>query len=272
MSERQFEVFYWRICLVLIIVSPWHLFYLKKSNLVFDYDSIIFMGVVLFASLPIQLLMIFIASQFFDQQDIKKFWVIEPSAQSDNKIFNRDLASCSNQILKRLAELGFNPEPEKGNPNSARIKFYKSKSKQVHTFIEHQFSEVIDLLNQNNEVLINIKMTMHDTLFIETGEPSKLLSIGNYLILKSDQIKYDDFSFALFCGITLSIMTMLIVLIDAFLFPINYAWLFASATGAIGVIVLALAALVSKDKQKHVSYRLVLAGLYFAAIPYISLI
>ena len=272
MSERQFELFYWRICLVLIAVSPWHLYYLKKSDLVFTYDSIIFMGVVLFASLPIQLLMIFIASQIFPQQDRKKFWVIEPSAQSLNKIFDRDLASCKDQIIARLAELGFKTEPEQGNPHFASIQFSKSQSKQVHTFIEHQFSGFIHLSTQHDEVLVDIKIIMHDTLLLETGEFSKLLSIGNYLILKSDQIKYDDFSFSLFCGTTLSMMTMVIVLIDGFLLPINYAWLFASATGAIGMILLTLAALVGKDKQKHVSYRLVLAGLYFAAIPYISLI
>ncbi|MBD2486352.1 hypothetical protein [Aulosira sp. FACHB-615] len=273
MSDREIEILYWRISLLLVLISPWCIYSLKIAKVTFAYNFFIY-TLLPFLSIPIQLIVVIALVTVKEGKVPTKFWLIEPSAYSQNEIKANSLKSCITNISNKLNNLGFQFEILEDGDKSSCIAFRKEKDKRVLNFLGHAFSGKINLENQQGYLIkLEANIILHDTLLIETGELSKIQEICNSLCLKrksqETNIKHKDFPFVLSCGVTMSFITVIVSVFNNLWYVVNNAWLFGVSTTAIGTILLTLFYL-QKKQLSSFRYRLVFTGLYLGSIPYIA--
>ncbi|RCJ24738.1 hypothetical protein A6770_03515 [Nostoc minutum NIES-26] len=271
MSDREIEILYWRISLLFVLISPWCIYFLKTVKVTFAYNLYIY-TLLPFLSIPIQLIVVIALVAIKEGKLTTKFWLVEPSACSQNEIKAHNLKACITNISTKLNNLGFQFEILEDGDESSCIAFCKEKDKQVLKFLGHAFSGKINLENQKGCLIkLEAKVVLHDTLLIETGELSKIQEICDSLCLKSQEnnFKQKDFPFVLSCGVTMSFITITMIVINSFWSVVNNAWLFGMSTTAIGTILLTLIHLQNKQLSSF-KYRLVFTGLYLGSIPYIA--
>jgi hypothetical protein len=192
MLETERECFYWRISLFFMVISPWILYCLARLPLDPFAGLRIFKLVItigMFSSIAIVVLLEMLYVRLKKGQVVFKFWLVNPSVDYSGRAMG-SVQGCTQAIEKKLIKLGFQTEilPDSG-ADGRLIQFKKTANKPVHNFLDHAFSGQLSLAPGFNGVEINSKLTLEDTLILESGELNKIQQVNEFIALKSTEIQ-----------------------------------------------------------------------------------
>lgn len=261
MSERDREKVYWRLCLFFALVSPLSVLMTARAGFRPDFSPVYF-ALIGFLSIPFAVLVDLLRAMLSGEP--VRVWVVRPTVN-----VGRSLAQPFEQAralaVSRLRECGFDFATVSSEGGAEVIKFGKAKSPVVYSFIEHGFSGEMTLKQTGAGSALSCKLTFDDTLLVDTGERERLTALCDYFTLKSQGFACEVVPMTLYCGLTLSFVTVLLTLTpvrvigDLFLTCLS-----ASALGLLAVSVV----LILKDREGLFGFRLIFAGLCLASAPF----
>ncbi len=274
MLETEREDFYWRISLFFILLSPWMLYCLSKLPLNPFMGLSIFKVVItigMFSSIAIVVLLEMLYTRLTKGKVSFKFWLVNPSVEYSGRAMG-SVKGCTQAIEKKLTHLGFQTEilqVSSPDPDDRLIQFNKTANKPIQNFLDHAFSGQVQIVPGFNGVEIKTKLTMEDTLILESGELNKLHQISEFIALKTTELKMQGVPFTLYCGLVFAYATIVAGLCLSIGFKINTAVFNSLSLSAIGTLVLSLF-FSFKNGKDFIGWRLLFSGLYLATVPYMS--
>jgi hypothetical protein len=270
MLETEREGFYWRISLFFMVISPWILYGLAKLPLNPFMGLALFKVVItigMFSSIAIVVLLEMLYVRLAKGKVVFKFWLVNPSVDYSGRAMG-SVQGCTQAIEKKLINLGFQTEILPDSVADGRlIQFKKTANKPVHNFLDHAFSGQLKVVPGFNGVEINSKLTLEDTLILESGELNKIQQVNEFIALKSTEIQMKGVPFTLYCGLIFAYGTIVTGLGLAMGWTVNYAMFNSLALSAIGTLALSLF-YSFKNGKDFMGWRLVFSGLYLATVPY----
>jgi hypothetical protein len=274
MLETEREGFYWRISLFFMVISPWILYCLAKLPLNPFMGLALFKVVItigMFSSIAIVVLLEMLYVRLTKGQVVFKFWLVNPSVDYSGRAMG-SVQGCTQAIEKKLINLGFQTEIVQDSSAPAEgkcIQFKKTANKPVHNFLDHAFSGQLSLAPGFNGVEIKSKLTLEDTLILESGELNKIQQVNEFIALKSTEIQMKGVPFTLYCGLIFAYGTIVTGFALGMGWTVNYAMFNSLALSAIGTLALSLF-YSFKNGKDFMGWRLVFSGLYLAAVPYLG--
>jgi hypothetical protein len=270
MLETEREGFYWRISLFFMVISPWILQSLAKLPLNPFMGLTLFKVVItigMFSSIAIVVLLEMLYVRLTKGKVVFKFWLVNPSVDYSGRAMG-SVQGCTQAIEKKLTHLGFQTEILQDSGADGRlIQFKKTANKPIQNFLDHAFSGQLKLAPGFNGVEINSKLTLEDTLILESGELNKIQQVNEFIALKSTEIQMKGVPFTLYCGLIFSYGTIVTGCALGMGWTVNYALFNSLALSAIGTLVLSLF-YSFKNGKDFMGWRLVFSGLYLATVPY----
>jgi hypothetical protein len=272
MLETEREGFYWRISLFFMVISPWILQSLAKLPLNPFMGLTLFKVVItigMFSSIAIVVLLEMLYVRLTKGKVVFKFWLVNPSVDYSGRAMG-SVQGCTQAIEKKLTHLGFQTEILQDSGADERlIQFKKTANKPIQNFLDHAFSGQLKLAPGFNGVEINSKLTLEDTLILESGELNKIQQVNEFIALKSTEIQMKGVPFTLYCGLIFAYGTIVTGCALGMGWTVNYALFNSLALSAIGTLVLSLF-YSFKNGKDFMGWRLVFSGLYLAAVPYLG--
>jgi hypothetical protein len=282
LTERKREGVYWKLCLLFVLASPLVFYVMPSRQYSFSFHPVPF-TVILFLSLPLAIVLDMALTKLFARGSPLRVWVVKPSeeltvllpapAEGNDAAFaglleRTYLAQVVERIRGRLAEHRFESAVREEADGSRVITFRKGTDDPVVSFMDHSFSGEARVRTADSALEVHVRVTFEDTLIVETGEFEQMRALCRYLSLKSAELDYENVPHLLYCGLFLAFTMVVVALAPSLYRAAGAQVLTCLSLGAAGTILSALV-LMQRDKQHLFGYRLALAGLYLASLPFL---
>jgi hypothetical protein len=282
LTERKREGVYWRLCLLFLLASPLVFYVMPSRQYSFSFHPLTF-TIILFMSLPLSLVLDMALTKLFARGSPLRVWVVKPSEEVKmllpapvevgesaftGSLERTYLAQVVERIRGRLAEHRFESAVREEADGARVITFRKGTNDPVITFMDHSLSGEAHARPSASALEVRVRVTFEDTLIVETGEFEQIRALCRYLSLKSAELDYENVPHLLYCGLFLAFTLVVVALVPS-LYRAAGAQVFTCLSlGAAGTTLAALV-LMQRDKKHLFGYRMALAGLYLASLPFL---
>ena len=282
MTEREREGVHWKLCLLFLLASPLVFYVMPSRQYSFSFHPVPF-TIVLFSSLPLSLLLDVALTKLFARGSPLRVWVVKPSeevrvllpapADGGEAVFaglleKTYLAQVAERIRARLAEQRFESAVREEADGSRVITFRKGTNDPVIAFMDHSFFGEARVRPSASALEVRVSVTFDDTLILETGEFEQMRALCRYLALKSPELDYENVPHLLYSGLLPAFATVVVALVPS-LYRAAGAQVFTCLSLGAASTILAALVLMQRDRKHLFGYRLALAGLYLASLPFL---
>jgi hypothetical protein len=161
-------------------------------------------GTVLLFSVALTLISAFTANLFIPGSKAPRFFVRNPSVVEMAEIEAGTIERLKGS-LDWLKQRGFRITPQ----DSGQWTFEKGKQKPLHSFLSHQFSGRIRVVQDQGKSRLELKLILWDLILIDTNENEALSNLARYILGLTETLTVKTLPFTLICGVTLLLSTHL---------------------------------------------------------------
>lgn len=272
LTEKKREKYYWRFSLVFLILSPLVFLGIFQEEINFSLNPLIFI-VVAIIGFPLAVMWEIILGRIAGYGSTHRFFIKHPTVVKSFDV-KTDPANLPRIIMQRLQAEHFDSRvvnPEENAELIAMIQFQKAKRDSVIKFMDHAFNGEIAIFRKDTGANLKIRLTMKDTLIMDTGETNKLSDLCAHLATGSKE--FASPSIPLLVNVTLSLCTMGIILgiIGSFVPSINMGWAFLfSVIGALAALVSCV--MILFQPRALMGIRLSIMGIILGLIPIFAIL
>lgn len=260
MSEEQREVAYWRLLCVLLLLCPLATVQVARHATRFGFSPVL-LAFTLVTALPGAFLLELLLQRVAGRSLEGRFWIVDPSVQLSTPS-PLDLERAAEQVTGRLVSRGF----KFARPTRAELSFHKGKSRAVHGFLDHAFSGTVSFASDGLGRRLDVKIQMHETLLLETGEKANLEQLAAFLGLGADLSRPRGVSLVTYSGLIPLLGLIPMAAATSVAPQALIPWVTSGSVGVLGMLAFALVA-TWRDRESLFGMRLILLGLFLASAP-----
>jgi hypothetical protein len=272
LTEKKRERYYWRFCLVFLVLSPLVFLGILQEEINISLQGIIFI-VVAVIGFPLAVIWEIILGRISGFGATQRFFIKHPTVTKAFDI-NTDPASLPRIIVQRLQAENFNfrlINPGENEEHVAIIQFHKTKSAPVIKFMDHALNGEMAIFRKGAGASLKIRLTMEDTLIMDTGETKKLSDLCAHLATGAGEFASPNIP--LLVNVTLSLCATGIILgiVGSFVPSMNMGWSFVfSMIGALSAMISCVMILL--QPRALMGIRLSIMGIILGLIPLFAII
>ncbi len=235
------------------------------SQVQFIYAPGVFL-LAIFASIPLSLVVASVIRILSGGERRFPFWVVHPAVET-GRVAHDPLVQLRTEMIRRLKELSFELE-EQVEPDRDVLVFRKRKAGWISGFLDNAFEGEIHMSGKDGATVITARLTLKDTVLIETGETARLRQVADFLILRSEDIKLPYVSNNMDTAFILANANLVLWTIRHFSHPELIDWSFTISLACGGLMVFALwPVMVNRTWEGRVELML---GTLMSAVPFLA--
>lgn len=266
MTDSQRERIYWLGLVGVAVVSPLVIFGLARSGFSPRFDVNEFIA-VLALCMPAVTVLDIALHRITGASGGIRFWVKNPVVEQRFRT-PESLDASRNEVARRLKGRGFTVS---AGAETTSLRFHKPKTQPTSGFLDSAFSGNVGFVDASDGTDVDVRLEVDDTLVLETGETRVMEALARYLSLETDAFTHREVPFMLYCAAFVAFTSGTFAIATVFRSDVFGEWLTAASVAALSLLAIALGLLLW-DREHLEGYRLVLAGAFVAAYPYVSLI
>lgn len=269
MVNKKIERAYWILSLVFIPVVFANLYMVYKNSILFSFSSFYFISILwlgIFLDIPIGIIIMLV----FRIKTKFKFWEKNPSITLEKEIRANPMDFIQTAV-ERLKKCGFSVNNIFDNQTMKGVTFKKYVGKSSYKALDANFEGSL-LFTDESQKFITFSITRIDTVIFDNGEEEDTLTLGNYILLNSENLKFERMPGMVTGGWNLSVIGNIIGGLTLFsIVNIPFEFVTACCVGGIGFSASALFTIL-KNKEQSMGLRICFFSILAGAAPLISLL